>query len=130
MYGNEWLKTKENTMSKMGFINYLCENNDQEGLLEEVGTQEDVNYWMNKHKQGKIIEEINMYNSKKMVVVNSYISSYNRGNLEYKGVAYRRMMKLIDVFFSSALMKSNLLNKINHKEAMKKEEKDNDSNNK
>ena len=117
-------------MSKMGFINYLCESNDQEGLLEEVGTQEDVNYWMNKHKQGKIIEEINMYNSKKMIVVNSYISSYNRGNLEYKGVAYKRMMKLIDVFFSSALMKSNLLNKINHKEAMKKKEKDNDSNNK
>ena len=117
-------------MSKMGFIDYLCENNDQKGLLEEVGTQEDVNYWMNKHKQGKIKEEINMYNSKKMIVVNSYISSYNRGNLEYKGAAYRRMMKLINVFFSSALMKSNLLNKINHKEAMKKEEKNNDSNNK
>jgi len=108
-------------MSKIGFIDYLCENNDQKGLLEEVGTQEDVNYWMNKHKQGKIKEEINMYNSKKMVVVNSYISSYNRGNLEYKGVAYRRMMKLIDVFFSSALMQSNSLNKIKQKDAMKKE---------
>ena len=117
-------------MSKMGFIDYLCEKNDQEGLLEELGTQEDVNYWMNKHKQGKIKEEINMYSSKKMEVVNSYILSYNKGNLEYIGVAYKRMMKLIDVFFSSALMKSNLLNRIDHKEAMKKEEKNNDSNNK
>ena len=117
-------------MSKMGFIDYLCENNDREALLEEVGTPEDVNYWMDKHKQGKIKEEINMYSSKKMEVVNSYILSYNKGNLEYKGVAYKRMMKLIDVFFSSALMKSNLLNRIDHKEAMKKEEKNNDSNNK
>jgi len=111
-------------MSKMAYIDYLCSTEDKKGLLEELGTETLAMHYLDNYKTKKTIEnkikkgkpmKISTGVLTKTEIVNSYISSYNRGRLEYKGFAHKRMLALIDRFWSEKNIRYIMLSKINHK---------------
>tara|TARA_R110000787_G_scaffold244168_1_gene350155 strand:- start:221 stop:565 length:345 start_codon:yes stop_codon:yes gene_type:complete len=109
-------------MGKMAYIDHLCEEEDKKSLLEELGDDNLVNYYVDQHnlnKEKTMIKKVtgNLTNTE---IVNAYISSYNRGRLTYNGPAYNRLIYLIEKFWSSKGIRKNMINKINHTKAIEK----------
>tara|TARA_R100001510_G_scaffold34736_1_gene31233 strand:- start:20735 stop:20953 length:219 start_codon:yes stop_codon:yes gene_type:complete len=65
---------------------------------------------------------IHKKHNKKMEVVNSYIKSYNNGNLKYKGAAYKRLLILIEKFFVLDSLRNRFYDNIKHSNAKKRED--------